>query len=118
MKLTPLVGSLVGVACMSFMLGTTAMGQDNTSESKVKAKSTSQEYRYRTTVVRPQKIIILTQLTDSRIPQRVVLKGQQVNSASPVYVVQGNELLRSGSTSLAGILSNDPSITVGRRGGP
>jgi hypothetical protein len=118
MKLTSLVGSLVGVACMSFMLGTTAMGQDNKSESKVKAKSTTQEYRYRTTVVRPRTVVILTQVTDSRIPQRVVLRGQQVNGASPVYVVQSNELLRTGAVSLAGLISQDPSITVGRRGSP
>jgi hypothetical protein len=105
---------------MSFLLGTTAMGEENKSESKVKAKRVAHEQQYRPIVAkaRTQKVVVWSLVTDSRIPQRVVLRGQQVNSGSPVYMVQGdNELLRSGATSIIGILSQDPSITTRRGGG-
>jgi hypothetical protein len=87
---------------MSFMLGATARGADNQSASEVKVNKT--------------KTVVLSDVTGSRIPQHVVRKGRQVNSASPLYVVQGNDLLVSGSVSVAGILANDPNISTRRAG--
>lgn len=102
MKLKSIVWrSLVGVACMSFMLGT-ATAAEKMSKVKPGVK-----------VWRNQ--IVLVELTGSRIPEHVVLKGQNANSASPVYIVQNDELHRTGAISIAGMLSLDPSITTGRR---
>jgi hypothetical protein len=92
--------SLVGIACASFALGTAAGGQQ---------KSVKKHSAQRYAVVRPQ--VVFVEVTGSRIPQRVVLTGQQVNSGSPLYVVQGNELSRTGATSVAGMISLDPSVT-------
>jgi hypothetical protein len=114
MKLTSFVWrSLVGVACMSFMLGTAARGADEKSESKVKDST----HRYQSTIVVKPKVkqVIWMEVTGSRIPQRVVLRGQQADTASPLYVVQGDELSRTGATSVAGMLSLDPSISSSRR---
>jgi hypothetical protein len=101
MKLTTFVRtSLAGIACMGFML---SMAVGAPTQSQVKSKG-----------VKPR--VIWVYVTDSRIPQRVVLMGQQVNGASPLYVVQGGELLRGGGTSVYGMISLDPSIRlVGRR---
>jgi hypothetical protein len=97
------------------MLGTSAMGADNKSESKVKGKGVAKERQYQPIVAKAHPVI-WSLVTDSRIPQRVVLKGRQVNSGSPIYMVSGdNELMRSGATTIAGILAADPSITVVRR---
>ena len=65
MKLKSLVGrSLVGVACMSFMLGTAARASDK-SEYKVKSKNSAQ---VSSTVVRPKEPpVILVYMTGSRI---------------------------------------------------
>jgi hypothetical protein len=105
--------SLVGVACITFMLGT-AMGAERKSESKI-TKEDSKQYRSDSADGKLKKnIVIFSVVTGSLIPQRVVIKGQQVNSAYPLYVIQGNDLLRSGSTDVAGILRNDPSITIRR----
>jgi hypothetical protein len=106
MKLTSLVQrSLVGVAGLSFMLGVSARAADNNAEVQLKTRVAThqQATRHRT---------VLTQITGSNIPQRVVRKGQQVNSPSPLYVVEGDELLRTSATSVGGMLSNDPSVTV------
>ena len=114
MKLVSLVWkSLVGVACITFMLGT-AMGAERKSESKVKREDSTQ-YRSNSADGKLKKnIVIFSVVTGSLIPQRVVIKGQQVNTAYPLYVIQGNDLLRSGATDVAGILANDPSITIRR----
>jgi len=61
-----------------------------------------------------QKRIILVDVTGSRIPQRVVLYGQQATSGSPLYVIQNQELLNTGATSIAGLLKLDPSVQVTR----
>src|SRR3954449_4707337 len=58
--------------------------------------------------------VVLVHVTGSLIPQQVVLMGNNVNSASPLYVMQGHDLLRSGSSDVAGILRQDPSITFRR----
>ncbi len=62
----------------------------------------------------PVPRVILVNITGSHIPQRVLLYGSQVNSASPLYVMQSNGLLKSGTASLLGLLATDPSI--GHRG--
>ena len=98
---------------MSFMFGTAARAADKKVESKVNSKSSMDQGRLRNAPLKSR--VILVQVTGSWIPQRVVVKGQQVNSASPLWVVQGTELLRSGSTSVEGILAMDPSITFTRR---
>jgi hypothetical protein len=95
MKTTSVVRRLlVGAACVSLLLGTTAMGAPKKSEAKPKSR------------------VILVYVTGSLIPQRVVLKGQQVNSASPLYVVRNSELHRTGARDVAGMLRGDPSIVV------
>jgi hypothetical protein len=110
MKLTSFVRtSFAGVACMSFMLGA-AVGAP--IGSKDKSKDSTQKDQLKSAVVKPRAIWVY--VTDSRIPQRVVVRGQQVDSASPIYVVQGGELLRNGGTSVYGMLSLDPSITTHR----
>lgn len=106
MKLTTLVRTSVAVvACMGFMLGA-AVGAP--SESKVKSKD-STKYQLKSTAVKPR--VIWVYVTDSRIPQRVVVRGQQVDGAAPVYVVQGDELSRTGANSVIGMLGGDPSIS-------
>lgn len=114
MKLVSLVWkSLVGVACITFMLGT-AMGAERKSESKVKREDSTQ-YRSKSADGKLKtNRVIFSVVTGSLIPQRVVIKGQQVNTAYPLYVIQGNGLVRSGATDVAGILANDPSITIRR----
>jgi hypothetical protein len=57
--------------------------------------------------------VVLVQLTGSRIPQHVLIHGQTVDSASPVYVVENDNLHRTGAVSIVGMLSLDPSITSG-----
>jgi hypothetical protein len=101
MKLTPWIRrSLVGVAFMSLVLGSTAMASD-----------TGRVYLGKYRIVKDGKYIIYTQTTNSRIPERIVVRGQQANTSSPMYVVQGNGLLRTGATNLLGMLALDPSIT-------
>jgi hypothetical protein len=98
---------------MSFVVDTTARASDNDSAAYVKSKKgTVHLGKYH--VEKDGQIVIYTTTTNSRIPERVVLKGQQVNSSSPLYVVQGDELLRTGATSIVGILSLDPSISSRR----
>jgi adenine/guanine phosphoribosyltransferase-like PRPP-binding protein len=102
MKLKSIVWrSLVGVACMGFMLATAAAG-----EKKV-VKSGPKVYKNQ---------VVLVELTGSRIPQHVTIHGQNANSASPVYVVQNDELHRTGASTVGGMLALDPSITI--RHGP
>ena len=60
----------------------------------------------------PRERVVLVQTTESLIPKRVVIAGTQVNGSSPLYVLQSPELLRTGATSVAGMLRNDPSITA------
>ena len=96
-----LVLAVAGVACVSFMLGSTAMA-DGTHAWYVK------DGKYR--LVQDGKLVIYTQTTNSRIPERVQIRGQQVNSSSPMYVVQGNELNRTGATSILGMIGLDPSV--------
>ena len=96
---------LVGAGCMSVLLCTTAIAAENASEPK--------HYRHEARAAQPR--VVLVRVTGSWIPQRVVVAGQQVNSASPLFVMQGNDLHRRGSSTLSGMLSLDPSITYGGR---
>jgi hypothetical protein len=108
MKLVTNVGAyVVGIALAVFVSGTSVRAG---TEQESAAKSTATQK-----AKAPKERVILVEVTGSRIPQRVVVYGQQVNSASPLYVVQGQELNNTGATSVAGLLSLDPSITVNRR---
>jgi len=89
---------------MGFMLGTAA-GEP---------QKTSKESKYQANATLAKRVVIWVPVTGSLIPQRVVLRGQQADTPYPLYVVQSDELLRTGATSVAGMLSLDPSITVGR----
>jgi hypothetical protein len=92
----------------------TAMGAERKSDSKVK-KEDSKQYRANSADGKLKKnIVILSIVTGSNIPQRIVIKGTQVNTPYPLYVLQGNDLVRSGAVDVSGILVNDPSITVRR----
>jgi hypothetical protein len=94
-------GCVLGIATIGG-LGTTAIAGNN--EAHVAQ------------VIRPQKdLVLLVAVTGSRIPQRVYVSGHQVNSAAPVYVVQGQELANTGATTVGGLISLDPSVQV-RRG--
>ena len=98
---------LVGAACVSFLVGTTAMAAGNASYSK-------DSDTVRATPKNVPERVVLVRVTGSWIPQRVVLTGMQVNSASPLTVMQGNDLLRSGGSTVQSILARDPSITFSR----
>jgi len=94
-------GCVLGIATIGG-LGTTAIAGNN--EAHVAQ------------VIRPQKdLVLLVAVTGSRIPQHVYVSGHQVNSAAPVYVVQGQELANTGATTVGGLISIDPSVQV-RRG--
>ena len=98
---------LVGAACVSFLVGTAAMAAGNASYGK-------NSDTVRATPKNVPERVVLVRVTGSWIPQRVVLTGMQVNSASPLTVMQGNGLLRSGGSTVQSILSRDPSITFSR----
>lgn len=101
---------------MSFMLGSAAGAPEQKSGSKVKNKDLAQQYQANSSVKKPQvRTVIWVHLTDSRIPQRITVVGQHPDTASNMYVVRGDELLRQGGMSVASMLSLDPSITFDRR---
>lgn len=104
MKLTSMIRkSLVGAACISFVLATAATAAE-------------QKQRPRDRAAVNQERVVLVRVTGSWIPQRVVVMGgRQVNSASPLTVLQGSDLMRGGASFATGILANDPSITFRRR---
>ncbi len=106
MKLTSWIRRSVIVGAMSFVLASTAGATD-----------TGTVYAGKYRVVKDGKYIIYTETTASRIPERVVLRGQHPNTASNMYVVQSSELLRTGATTLPGILALDPSVASRRAGG-
>lgn len=85
---------------MGLVLGTAAGADEKKSESKKAAVK--------------KETVILTETTASRIPQRVVISNQQVNSGQPMIIVKGQELNRTGATSVAGMI-NDPNIFTSRR---
>jgi hypothetical protein len=95
---------LVGVASMSFLCGTAAYGGQRGSNEDARVQRASE--------VKPK--VILVEVTGSRIPQRVVIGGQQVNSASPLTIYEADALRRGGASSVTGMLAMDPSITFSR----
>jgi len=108
MKLITLTwGCVVGAVLAGFALGASVQAGTKTETNKP-----SRAY---VDVSKPvQKRIILVDVTGSRIPQRIVLYGYQATSASPLYVIQNEELLNTGATSVAGLLKLDPSVQVTR----
>lgn len=109
MKLITIIrGCIVGTALAGFAFGASVQAGTKTDVNKP-----SKAY---VDVSKPiQKRVILVDVTGSRIPQRVVLYGQQATSGSPLYVIQNQELLNTGATSVAGLLKLDPSITSSQR---
>lgn len=103
MKLITTIRGSVAIAALAvFALGTSAQAGPKTEVAVAKPL---------------QKRVVLVEVTGSRIPQRVVLYGQQATTGSPLYVIQGQELLNTGASSIGGLLALEPSITV-RRGRP
>lgn len=111
MKLITLIrGCAVGTALAGFALSASVQAGTNTDAAVNKASRAYGD------VAKPAPTrVVLVEVTGSRIPQRVVLSGQQATSGSPMYVIQGQELLNTGATSIGGLLALEPSITV-RRG--
>ncbi|MEY2525709.1 MAG: hypothetical protein QOE73_480 [Verrucomicrobiota bacterium] len=98
---------------MSFMLGS-AGAAEKKSGSKVKNKDLAQQYRSNSSA-KKRPSVIWVNVIGSHIPQRISVTGQHPDTASNVYVVQGDELNRAGATSVAGMLALEPSITFNRR---
>ena len=100
---------LIGIAFAGFVCGTVVKAGTETDVNATSARAKS------TAVKSKAQRVILVEVTGSRIPQRVVLYGQQANSGSPLYVIQGQELANTGATSVGGLLSLDPSVSVNMR---
>jgi hypothetical protein len=94
--------SLVVAACVLLVSVATSNAADS-NRHRTSAQATP-----------PKERIVLVKVTGSWIPQRVVLSGRQVNSASPVSMVFADDAA-GGSTNVLGMLSLEPSITRGRR---
>lgn len=113
MKIATVIrGFLVGVACMSFMSAMSARAGDKTAQRK------GSTHQVKTATVAAQPVrpkVVLVEITGSRIPQRVVVSGRVVNSGAPLTVFRGDDLTRTGATTVAGILAQDPDITFGPR---
>jgi hypothetical protein len=106
MKNTRLVAKLVMASCVT-AFGVAAAHAEN---NEVK------ESRARVVTAPPRQRVILVTMTGSLIPQRVVLAGNCVNSASPLTVYGRHDLIRSGAVDVAGALAKiDPSIFITRR---
>jgi hypothetical protein len=107
MKTTPLV-----LKCVAVLVGAGLL-----SVPSLKANTNDQSKNMPTVVQQrgvPAQRVILVQTTESRIPKRVVISGYQVNGASPMFVVQSKDLLRTGATDITGLVKIDPSISVRR----
>ena len=91
---------------MSFLCGTAAFAADGQRGNKQDARV------QRASEAKPKYILV--EVTGSRIPQRVVIGGQQVNSASPLSIYEADALRRGGASTVAGMLAMDASITFGR----
>ena len=107
MKSTPLVWKCVAVAVGAGLLSAPGLRANTPDQSKNMSAVAQQRSM-------PAERVILVQTTESRIPKRVVISGNQVNGSSPLYVVQSRDLLRTGATDVTGIVRLDPSITVTR----
>jgi hypothetical protein len=109
MKTTPLVLKCVAVAVGAGMLSVPSLKASTNATDQSKNMPTVIQQR-----AVPRQIVVLVQTTESRIPKRVVISGYQVNAASPMYVVQSRDLIRTGATDVAGLLKVDPSISTRR----
>jgi hypothetical protein len=98
---------------MSFMLGTAAGAPEQKSGSKVKNKDLSQYRSNSSAKKRPS--VIWVDVVGSHIPQRITIAGQHPDTASNVYIIQGDALNRTGATSVAGMLALEPNITFNHR---
>lgn len=110
MKTTPLVLKYVAAALGIGLLSAPGLKADTNATDQSKNMPA---VRMQQQAVRER--IVLVQTTESRIPKRVVIAGNQVNGASPMYVVQSRDLLRTGATDVAGLVRIDPSISVSMR---
>jgi hypothetical protein len=107
MKTTPLV-----LKCVAALVGA---GLLSVPSLKANTNASDQSKNMPTVVQQrgvPAQRVVLVQTTESRIPKRVVISGTQVNGASPMFVVQSKDLLRTGATDITGIVKIDPSITI------
>lgn len=97
--------SLIGMGVISIALsGATALaGQGETNAQTKTAIQTA-----------PRPRVVLVEITGSRIPQQVVVSGEQVNSAAPLRVFQGRELTVSGATSVGHVFALDPDVSFSR----
>lgn len=109
MKTTPLVLKCVAVAVGAGLLSVSSLKASTNATDQSKNMPTVVQQR-----AVPRERVILVQTTESRIPKRVVVSGYQVNGASPMYVVQSRDLIRTGATDVTGLLKIDPSITTRR----
>jgi hypothetical protein len=108
MKTTPLVLKCVAGAVGIVLLSAPGLMANTNSDQSKNMPTVIQQRAV------PRERVILVQTTESRIPKRVVVAGTQVNGASPMYVVQSRDLIRTGATDITGLLRIDPSITVRR----
>jgi outer membrane cobalamin receptor len=97
---------LSGVASATLLLGTTVIASEKGNQHRRAELEPGNAGKPR---------VILVHVTGSRIPQRVVLNGTQVNSASPLTIMGRHDLSRSGASTVEGILARDPSISFRRR---
>jgi hypothetical protein len=109
MKTTPLVLKCVAVLAGAGLLSVPSLRADTNTRDQSKNMPTVVQQR-----AVPRERVVLVQTTESLIPKRVVISGYQVNGASPMFVVQSRDLLRTGATDVGGIVKLDPSITVVR----
>ena len=109
MKTTPLV-----LKCVAALVGA---GLLSVPSLKANTNASDQSKNMPTVVQQrgvPVQRVVLVQTTESRIPKRVVISGTQVNGASPMFVVQSRDLIRTGATDITGLLKIDPSISSRR----
>jgi hypothetical protein len=109
MKTTPLV-----LKCVAVLVGA---GLLSVPSLKANTKASDQSKNMPTVIQQravPAQRVILVQTTESRITKRVVISGYQVNGASPMFVVQSKDLIRTGATDITGLVKIDPSISVRR----
>jgi hypothetical protein len=108
MKTTPLVLKCVAASVGIGLLSVPSLKANTNATDQSKDLPTVRMQQQREL---PQRVV-LVQTTESLIPKRVVIAGTQVNGSSPLYVLQSRDLLRTGATSVAGMLRLDPSITT------
>jgi hypothetical protein len=94
------------------LIGSGIMGIALTGATVFAGQTVTKGQTQNAAAVHPAQRVIYVDVTGSRIPQRVVLDGRQVNSASPLTVYSGSAIRNSGATTVTGVLAYDPDITV------